>query len=215
MKNWLAQALKDDNPAARGRRSDYDLNFEAKRLALQDRPPRDAAVLVPIVNHTTGPTILLTKRTEHLSKHAGQVSFPGGKIDDTDADPIAAALREAEEEVGLARDRVDVCGFLDTYRTGTGFEIVPVVGLVTPGFELQLQVTEVEAAFEVPLDFILDRRNHKRQSAVWQGARREYYAMPFGDFFIWGATAAMLVNLCDVMEHALESAPASWGEVMG
>ena len=215
MRNWLEAALKEDNPAARGRRSDYDLNIEAKLAAQKDTPPRDAAVLVPIVDHASGPTILLTKRTEHLSKHAGQVSFPGGKIDDTDTDAVAAALREAEEEVGLTADWVDVCGFLDTYRTGTGFEIVPVVALVKPGFELQLQVTEVEAAFEVPLDFILDRRNHKRQSAEWRGARREYYAMPFGDFFIWGATAAMLVNLCDVMEHAQDSAPAFWGEVIG
>ncbi|WP_417450735.1 CoA pyrophosphatase [Kordiimonas sp.] len=215
MRNWLAQALKDDNPAARGRRSDYDLNAEPGRLAEQAKPPRDAAVLVPIVDHGSGPTILLTKRTEHLSKHAGQVSFPGGKIDESDADAVAAALREADEEVGLGANHIDVCGFLDTYRTGTGFEIVPVVGLVQPGFELRLQVTEVEAAFEVPLDFILDRRNHKRQSAVWQGIRREYYAMPFGDFFIWGATAAMLVNLVDVMEHAADSAPTVRSEAIG
>ncbi|WP_262691108.1 CoA pyrophosphatase [Kordiimonas aestuarii] len=215
MKNWLSEALKDDNPAARGRRSDYDLNVELKKLAAQGKPPRDAAVLVPIVDHAHGPTILLTKRTEHLSKHAGQVSFPGGKIDDADADAVAAALREAEEEVGLTADWVDVCGFLDTYRTGTGFEIVPVVALVRPGFELRLQASEVEAAFEVPLDFILDRRNHKRQSAVWQGLRREYYAMPFGDFFIWGATAAMLVNLCDVMEHAADNAPSNRDEATG
>ncbi|WP_417465068.1 CoA pyrophosphatase [Kordiimonas sp.] len=212
MKNWLADALKDDNPAARGRRSDYDLNRDAKLLLQKDKPIRDAAVLVPIVDHAE-PTILLTKRTEHLSKHAGQVSFPGGKIDDADADAVAAALREAEEEIGLTSNHIEVCGFLDTYRTGTGFEIVPVVALVQPGFELILQESEVEAAFEVPLDFILNRDNHRRQSAVWQGARREYYAMPYGDFFIWGATAAMLVNLCEVMEASLHKAPAMWGKV--
>lgn len=207
MKNWLADALKDDNPAARGRRSDFDLNRDAKLSAFKDKPVRDAAVLVPIVDHVDGPSILLTKRTEHLSRHAGQVSFPGGKIDDTDSDAVAAALREAHEEIGLTASHVEVCGFLDTYRTGTGFEIVPVVGLVQPGFELQLQPSEVEAAFEVPLDFILDRDNHERQSAVWQGVRREYYAMPYGDFFIWGATAAMLVNLCEVMEASRHHAP--------
>jgi len=206
MRNWLADALSEGNPAARGRRSDYDLNRDAKLLEQQGKPVRDAAVLVPVVNHLAGPTILLTKRTDHLTKHAGQVSFPGGKVDEGDADAVAAALREAQEEVGLAPDHVEVCGFLDTYRTGTGFEIVPVVGLVRPGFELTLQESEVQAAFEVPLHFLLDRTNHQRQSAMWQGIRREYYAMPYGDYFIWGATAAMLVNLCDVMEAVRENA---------
>ncbi|MFC4347838.1 CoA pyrophosphatase [Kordiimonas lipolytica] len=206
MRNWLADALSEGNPAARGRRSDYDLNRDAKLLEQKGKPVRDAAVLVPVVNHPGEPTILLTKRTDHLTKHAGQVSFPGGKVDETDADAVAAALREAHEEVGLEPHHVEVCGFLDTYRTGTGFEIVPVVGLVRPGFELTLQQEEVQAAFEVPLSFLLDRGNHKLESAVWQGIRREYYAMPYGDYFIWGATAAMLVNLCDVMEAVRETA---------
>jgi len=206
MRNWLADALSEGNPAARGRRSDYDLNRDAKLLEQKGKPVRDAAVLVPVVNHPGDPTILLTKRTDHLTKHAGQVSFPGGKVDETDADAVAAALREAHEEVGLEPRHVEVCGFLDTYRTGTGFEIVPVVGLVRPGFELTLQQEEVQAAFEVPLSFLLDRRNHKLESAIWQGIRREYYAMPYGDYFIWGATAAMLVNLCDVMEAVRETA---------
>lgn len=206
MRNWLADALSEGNPAARGRRSDYDLNRDAKLLEQKGKPVRDAAVLVPVVNHPGEPTILLTKRTDHLTKHAGQVSFPGGKVDETDADAVAAALREAREEVGLEPRHVEVCGFLDTYRTGTGFEIVPVVGLVRPGFELTLQQEEVQAAFEVPLSFLLDRRNHKLESAMWQGIRRKYYAMPYGDYFIWGATAAMLVNLCDVMEAVRETA---------
>ncbi|NVJ98569.1 MAG: CoA pyrophosphatase [Alphaproteobacteria bacterium] len=204
MRNWLADALATDNPAARGRRSDYDLNRDAKLVEQLGKAVRPAAVLVPVVNHPEQPTILLTKRTDHLTKHAGQVSFPGGKVDDTDTDAVAAALREAHEEIGLMADRVEICGFLDTYRTGTGFEITPVVGLVSPGFELVLQESEVQAAFEVPLDFFLDRKNHQRQSAMWQGVRREYYAMPYGDYFIWGATAAMLVNLCDVMETVRE-----------
>ncbi len=202
MENWLTQALREGNPAARGRRSDYDLNRHIKLK--QQIAVRDAAVLVPIVDHREEPTVLLTKRTETLSSHAGQVSFPGGKVDQTDADAVAAALREAEEEIGLEPARVNVCGFLDTYRTGTGFEIVPVVGLVSPGFDLSLQETEVETAFEVPLSFFLDPENHERHSRVWQGIRREYYAMPYGDFYIWGATAAMLVNLCDVMTAVRE-----------
>ncbi|SDE48868.1 MULTISPECIES: CoA pyrophosphatase [Kordiimonas] len=206
MRNWLADALSEGNPAARGRRSDYDLNRDAKLLEQQGKSIRDAAVLVPVVNHPGEPTILLTKRTDHLTKHAGQVSFPGGKVDEGDADAVAAALREAHEEVGLEPNHVEVCGFLDTYRTGTGFEIVPVVGLVQPGFKLTLQESEVQAAFEVPLHFLLDRNNHQRESAMWQGIRREYYAMPYGDYFIWGATAAMLVNLCDVMEAVRENA---------
>jgi 8-oxo-dGTP pyrophosphatase MutT (NUDIX family) len=204
MQNWLRRALSDDNPAARGRRSDYDLNQHIKLPLQASKPVRDAAVLVPVVNHADEPTILLTKRTETLSSHAGQVSFPGGKVDEDDVDAVAAALREAEEEVGLSPNRVDICGFLDTYRTGTGFEIVPVVGLVTPGFTLTLQESEVDAVFEVPLSFFLDRSNHKRESAMWKGIRREYYAMPFGDYFIWGATAAMLVNLCEVLDAARE-----------
>lgn len=202
MENWLTQALQEGNPAARGRRSDYDLNHHIKLK--QQVSVRDAAVLVPIVDHPEEPTVLLTKRTETLSSHAGQVSFPGGKVDQTDADAVAAALREAEEEIGLEPARVSVCGFLDTYRTGTGFEIIPVVGLVAPGFNLSLQETEVETAFEVPLSFFLDPANHERHSGVWQGIRREYYAMPYGDFYIWGATAAMLVNLCDVMTAVRE-----------
>ncbi len=202
MENWLTQALQEGNPAARGRRSDYDLNRHIKLK--QQVSIRDAAVLVPIVDHPEEPTVLLTKRTETLSSHAGQVSFPGGKVDQTDADAVAAALREAEEEIGLEPDRVSVCGFLDTYRTGTGFEIIPVVGLVAPGFNLSLQETEVETAFEVPLSFFLDPANHERHSGVWQGIRREYYAMSYGDFYIWGATAAMLVNLCDVMTAVRE-----------
>jgi len=204
MQNWLEKALADGNPAARGMRSDYDLNLDAKKLDLLGVAVRDAAVLVPIVDHKTGPTVLLTKRTDHLSKHPGQVSFPGGKVDPVDADAVAAALRETHEEIGLDASYIQVAGRLDGYRTGTGFEIVPVVGLVTPGFSLQLQKNEVAASFEVPLAFFLDRDNHTKESAFWQGATRHYYVMPYGPWKIWGATAAMLVNLCDVLEAVRE-----------
>jgi len=200
MLNWLEEALRDGNPAARGMRSDYDLNIEAKRLELADVPRRDAAVLVPIVDHKEVPTVLLTKRTDHLSKHPGQVSFPGGAVDAGDTDPIHTALRETREEIGLDASYIQIAGRLDGYRTGTGFEIVPVVGLVKPGFSLTLQEEEVAEAFEVPLPFLLDRSNHKRESAIWQGIERHYYAMPYEGWRIWGATAAMLVNLCDVLD---------------
>ncbi|TNE62849.1 MAG: CoA pyrophosphatase [Alphaproteobacteria bacterium] len=199
--------MSADNPAARGRRSDYDLNGTAKAEFLKDVTLRQAAVLVPIVERANAYTILLTKRTEHLPKHAGQVSFPGGAVDPADRDAVDAALREAEEEIGLNRSYVDVCGFLDEYRTGTGFSITPVVALVRPGFTITLQPDEVDSAFEVPFDFLMDRRNHKRQSAFWKGQMREYYAMPYMDYHIWGATAAMLVNLCDVLDAVQETTP--------
>ena len=206
VQHWLQRALTDQNPGARGARSDFDLNHEHDAADLLRETPRQAAVLVPIVKHAGGPTILLTRRTETLSKHAGQVSFPGGSVDDSDENAIAAALRETREEIGLSADYIDVHGELDRYRTGTGFEITPIVATVRPGFSLQIDSGEVAATFEVPLDFILDRDNHQRQSAVWRGRRRHYYAMPYGEFFIWGATAAMLVNLVDVLEAAREEA---------
>ena len=204
VQHWLQKALSDENPGARGARSDYDLNQEHDSADLLKEIPRQAAVLVPIVKREEGPTVLLTQRTETLSKHAGQVSFPGGSIDKADENAIAAALRETREEIGLTADFIDIHGELDRYRTGTGFEITPIVATVRPGFSLQIDSGEVAAAFEVPLDFILDRSNHQRQSGVWRGRRRHYYAMPYGDFLIWGATAAMLVNLVDVMEAAKE-----------
>lgn len=204
MLNWLERALREGNPAARGMRSDYDLNLDAKLQELKNTPRRDAAVLVPIVDRGTDPTILLTKRTDHLSKHPGQISFPGGAVDASDKDAIHTALRETEEEIGLDASYIRVAGRLDGYRTGTGFEIVPVVGLVQPGFSLTLQEAEVAEAFEVPLAFFLDRGNHKKESAMWQGILRHYYAMPYEEYRIWGATAAMLVNLCDVLDTVKE-----------
>ena len=154
-----------------------------------------AAVLVPIVDHPTEPTVLLTQRTEHLRTHSGQVSFPGGKVEDEDTGPVDTALRETEEEIGLHRSSVDVVGALDVYETGTGFAITPIVGIVTPGFDLVLDEYEVAEAFEVPLDFFLDPANHTMDSAEWQGQVRHYYDMPWEGYRIWGATAGMLVNL--------------------
>lgn len=204
MLNWLERALREDNPAARGLRSDYDLNRDEKIETFRGKKLRSAAVLVPIVDRAEGATVLLTKRTDHLSKHPGQISFPGGTVDPEDEDEVAAALRETHEEIGIEPSLIHVAGFLDEYITGTGFEIKPVVALIQPGFSLTLQEEEVAEAFEVPLSFLLDRENHKRETAMWQGVLRHYYAMPYAGYRIWGATAAMLVNLCDVMEVGRE-----------
>lgn len=154
-----------------------------------------AAVLVPIVVRKTGPTLLLTQRTAHLRDHAGQVSFPGGRSEAGDASPEATALREAEEEVGLAPSQIEILGRLPEYRTGTGFVITPVVGLVTPPLNLKLDDFEVAEVFEPPLEFLLDSANHQRQSIEVRGVSHEYWAMPWQGYFIWGATAGMLVTL--------------------
>ncbi len=158
-----------------------------------------AAVLVPIVERSEGPTVLLTKRTAHLHDHAGQISFPGGRVDPGDDGPESTALRETEEEIGLARNHIRLIGQLDTYVTRTGFEISPVVGLVTPPFDLTLDDFEVAEAFEVPLGFILDPASQQRQSRMFRGAMRHFYVFPYDDYYIWGATAGMLVNLTEVL----------------
>jgi 8-oxo-dGTP pyrophosphatase MutT (NUDIX family) len=141
--------------------------------------------------------VLLTQRTAHLRDHAGQVSFPGGRVEDEDPSPVHTALRETEEEIGLAREHVEVLGFLPEYRTGTGFRVTPVVALVRPPFTLALDPFEVAEAFEVPLAFLLDPANHKRHSLHYRGALRHFFAMPYGDYFIWGATAGMIRALCE------------------
>ena len=160
---------------------------------------RPAAVLVPLVDHAGGMSVLLTQRTAHLSAHAGQISFPGGRIEEDDPDAVAAALRETEEEVGLMRDRVSVIGRLDTYVTGTGFEITPIVGIVAPPFALAIDPFEVAEAFEVPLAFILDRRNHQRIERAVGALSRSFFVLPFEGRNIWGATAGILVNLAEVL----------------
>ena len=161
--------------------------------------PRQAAVLVPIVAHDA-PTVLLTQRSAQLKSHSGQIAFPGGKVDDSDPSVEAAALREAQEEVGLAPEQVTVLGALPTYTTGTGFVITPVVGLVQPDSPLRLNAGEVDDAFEVPLAFLMNPAHHLRQHVDWEGARRGWLSMPYRDEqgrerFIWGATAGMLRNL--------------------
>ncbi len=164
-----------------------------------DRAPAHAAVLVPIVQRDQ-PTVLLTERTAHLSTHSGQIAFPGGKADPEDVSPADTALREAHEEVGLERRYVEVLGALPIYRTGSAFIITPVVSLVRPGFELVPNPFEVEEAFEVPLDFLMDPANHRRHAFMAGGMQREWLSMPYrgegaSERFIWGATAGILRNL--------------------
>lgn len=154
-----------------------------------------AAVLVPIVVRVSGLTILLTQRTAHLRDHAGQVSFPGGRCEAQDATPIDTALRESSEEVGIEPDQVEVLGTLPDYFTGTGFRVTPVVGLVAPPLNLRLDDFEVAEAFEAPLAFLLDAANYRRESLEVAGQMRTYWAVPWQEYFIWGATAGMLVSL--------------------
>ncbi|MGJ4945282.1 CoA pyrophosphatase [Bradyrhizobium sp. HKCCYLS1011] len=160
-------------------------------IIAREQPIRPAAVLIPVVDHPE-PTVLLTQRSAHLSSHAGQIAFPGGKIDVTDASPLDAALREAEEEVGLARGFVDPIGYLDVYGTAFGFRILPTLARVRPGFTLKINQGEVDDAFEVPLSFLMNPANHQLHSKEFRGMERIYYAMPFAERYIWGATAGIL-----------------------
>jgi len=212
MRELVIERLALHRPGRRGFGGTADPEEAAAfRRALADEPQpgpgftppsaalRPAAVLVPLIDHAGGMTVLLTQRTPHLSAHAGQIAFPGGSIDAADADAVAAALRETEEEVGLARERVQVVGRLDTYVTGTGFEIAPIVGLVAPPLDLAIAPVEVAEAFEVPLSYILDRRNHQRIERESAGRRRAFFVLPYEGRNIWGATAGILVNLAEVL----------------
>jgi 8-oxo-dGTP pyrophosphatase MutT (NUDIX family) len=181
---------------------DWIPEFVDDRWRSGDGPPRPAAVLVPLVPRTGGLAVLLTQRTAHLSTHAGQIAFPGGRTEPSDPSPVATALRETEEEIGLARDRIEVLGQMPSYTTGTGFVVTPVVGLVAPAPVLRPDPHEVEEVFEVPLAFLMDPANHQRRTWRWtDGVERSFFAMPWRrpddgrEFFVWGVTAAMLRNL--------------------
>ncbi len=193
------QALRSRFAAAQGWQPDIrgDTGLDPQGLSA-------ASVLVPLVKRPDGLRVLLTRRTEHLRDHAGQISFPGGRVEPHDADAVATALREAEEEVGLPRDTVDVLGQLPHYTTVTRYVVTPVVALVTPPFALRLDAFEVAEAFEVPLSFLMTPAHHRRHEFEMQGQRRQFLSMPWQDldargvprsYFIWGATAAMLRNL--------------------
>jgi len=170
-----------------------ELPGDGGRIA--ERAPAAAAVLVPLVLRAEGPQVLLTRRTAHLRDHAGQISFPGGRIEPGDGSAAAAALREAEEEIALHPSFAEPLGLLDPYETGTGYRIEPVVALVRTGFALKADPREVAGIFEAPFAFLMDAANHQRHSGVWKGRERHYYAIPYGERYIWGATAGMLVNL--------------------
>ncbi len=189
----IAERLaRPSNPGRLGR-SDYDLNEEYRPAP--SGALRPAAVLVPLVDRPDALTVLLTRRTEHLHAHPGQISFPGGRLESHDAGAAAAALRETEEETGIDPGFVDVIGRLDNYETVTGYRVTPIVGIVQPDFTLAPDSFEVAEVFEVPFGFLMDPANHQRHSGWRNGQRRYWYAMPYGDYYIWGATAGMLVNL--------------------
>ena len=181
------------DPDAPDTPSDFDLSPELVS-EIAHAPLAPAAVLIPIVVRAEL-TVLLTQRTEGLSRHAGQIAFPGGRMEPTDRDPIATALREAHEEIGLDPSFVEPLGYLDAYRTGTGFRIFPVVSLVREGFTLKLDAREVADAFEVPLAFLMNADNHRTETRAWRGQERRFYAMPFEQRYIWGATAGIMKNM--------------------
>jgi 8-oxo-dGTP pyrophosphatase MutT (NUDIX family) len=169
---------------------DQGRDFMLQEIA-RDEPMRTAAVLIPVVAREE-PTVLLTRRAAHLSDHANEIAFPGGKIDTADASPVDAALREAWEEVGLPQDFVEPIGYLDVYGTSVGFRILPTVARVRPGFDLRLNADEVEETFEVPLSFLMNPDNHKQGWKLFHGRMRSFYEMPFEERYIWGATAGIL-----------------------
>ena len=189
----LSKSAPIADPNAPDTPSDFDLSPELVP-EIARAPLAPAAVLIPIVARPEL-TVLLTQRTEALRRHAGQIAFPGGRMEPTDRDPIATALREAQEEIGLDPTFVEPLGYLDAYRTGTGFRIFPVASLVREGFTLKLDAREVADTFEVPLAFLMDEANHRTEARTWLGVERRFYAMPFEDRYIWGATAGIMKNM--------------------
>lgn len=192
--DFRRRAASQSGPVGPEDYGDHRLNPDLK--ALIARPGlRRAAVLVPVVDHPEGAALILTRRTARLRSHAGQIALPGGRIDREDPSPEAAALREAREEIGLPPEAVEIVGRMPDYSTGSGYRIAPVLGIVRPGVGLVLNPDEVDAAFEVPLSFLMDPANHRRESRLWNERRRFYYTMPFGERFIWGVTAGILRTL--------------------
>ncbi|MCJ2105284.1 CoA pyrophosphatase [Methylobacterium sp. E-041] len=187
-----------DDPTSNPR-GDHSLEPDGSAV-IPPPPHRRAAVLVPVVARDAGLAIVLTQRAAHLRDHSGQVALPGGKIDPTDASPHAAALREAEEEIGLSPERVRMLGYLDPYLSGTGFLVAPVIGLIDPEARLAPNPAEVDAIFEVPLAVLADRARYELRMRVWQGRERRFYALPYGERLIWGVTAGILHNLAERLD---------------
>jgi len=192
--DWIIKTFQARSDRSTGH-GDHDLN--------PGLPPPEvltpAAVLIPVVARGDGVTMLLTQRTNNLAHHPGQISFPGGHVERSDITPEETALRETEEEVGIHRRHIKIIGRLADYWTRTGFSVVPVVGVVTPPFDVKPDPSEVAEVFEVPFDFLMDPKNHERHSRDYQGTTRHFYAMPYNEFYIWGATAGMLVDLYNVL----------------
>jgi 8-oxo-dGTP pyrophosphatase MutT (NUDIX family) len=177
-------------------RGDHDLQEERIELPAD---PKEAAVLVPIVQREAGASVLFTERATGLRQHSGQIAFPGGRVDPEDGTVLAAACREAEEEIGLERRFIEPLGYLDAYLSSTQYLVVPVVGLVSPGHTLRLNPSEVADTFEVPLEFLMDPAHHELHSREWKGRLRRYYAIPYGDRYIWGVTAGIVRNLYETI----------------
>ena len=199
--NWLAQ------PHDVGQNSDAGFSDDGESGVLHNQvaPQKSlkvAAVLILVIDRPYGPTVLFTQRTAHLTDHAGQISFPGGRVETHDHSVEHAALRETGEETGLDVARISLIGSIPRYTTGTGYLITPVVGWIEPPVEYRPDPTEVEECFEVPLDFLIAAENHRLESAMYKGRMRQYYAIPFGRRYIWGATAGMLVTFARVLANA-------------
>lgn len=203
LRRLIEERLKDSRPPT-DPHSAVPAGFSAEVAAAVRQyfpaAPAAAAVLVPLVDHDDGLTVLLTQRASHLKNHAGQISFPGGRIEDNDEGPLAAALRETEEEIGLSREHVSFAGYLEPHLVLSGFWVTPVVGFVHPGFELQLDRREVDATFEVPLLHILDAANHQARERMLGTTKVRVYDIPYGEHHIWGATAGMLMSLYKLLK---------------
>ncbi len=201
LSSWLSQ------PHGVGQNSDAGFSDDGESGALlnQGAPHKTlkaAAVLILVIDRPTAPTVLFTQRTAHLTDHGGQISFPGGRVEDHDLSAEHTALRETAEETGVDEARIAVIGSIPRYTTGTGYLITPVVGWIEPPIDYRPDPTEVEECFEVPLDFLIATENHRLESAMYKGRMRQYYAIPYGRRYIWGATAGMLVTFTRVLSNA-------------
>ena len=199
--NWLAQPHDVGQNSDAGFSDDGELNVLLNQVVPQ-KSLKVAAVLILVIDRPYGPTVLFTQRTAHLTDHAGQISFPGGRVETHDHSVEHAALRETGEETGLDVARISLIGSIPRYTTGTGYLITPVVGWIEPPVEYRPDPTEVEECFEVPLDFLIAAENHRLESAMYKGRMRQYYAIPYGRRYIWGATAGMLMTFARVLDNA-------------
>lgn len=198
LRRLIEERLQDTRPAVDPRMAlPAGVTAETQHAIRQyfSAAPVAAAVLVPIVDHSTGLTVLLTQRASHLKNHPGQISFPGGRIEPRDGGALEAALRETEEEIGLSREHVHVAGYLDPHLVISGYWVTPVVGFVQPGFRLQLDEREVAGTFEVPLEHVLDATNHRPRERMLGDVKLRLHDIPYGEYNIWGATAGILLAL--------------------